>query len=490
MSYNPCDNIILITDSYKITHWKQYPPKTTKLYSYFESRGGKFDNTVFFGLQYILKRYLCGQVVTGEKITEAKHFCRKHFQKESLFNEKGWQHIVDRHNGYLPLRIRAVPEGSVIPTHNVLFTVENTDPDVPWITNWFETLLLQCWYPMTVATLSREQKVIISQYMYETADSLDKVVFQLHDFGYRGVSSVEQAAIGGAAHLVNFKGTDTLAGIQMIDKYYSEEMAGFSVPATEHSTMTTWAAFANPDALLDGELKACEHMLKEFPDGIISVVSDSYDIYECCEKIWGDKLKDMVIERGNTSGNVLVIRPDSGNPVEVLPKILDILYKAFKNDCHINSKQFKVLPNYLRIIQGDAINIDSLKTILDKIKECRFSIENLVFGSGGSLLMRVHRDTNRCAFKCSYAEIDGRPINVYKDPKTDPNKTSKKGILSLEFNEKNQKFITHEEQQDPNKKIAINDLLETVFQNGKLIKEYTFQEIRERAKVEINGHRI
>ncbi|CAG2162283.1 unnamed protein product [Oppiella nova] len=490
MSLDPCDNIILITDSYKITHWKQYPPKTTRLYSYFESRGGRFDNTVFFGLQYILKRYLCGRVITDEKITEAKEFCRKHFQRENLFNEDGWKHILRQHNGYLPLKIRAVPEGSVIPTQNVLFTVENTDPAVPWITNWFETLLLQCWYPMTVATLSREQKVIIAQYMSETADSLDRVCVQLHDFGYRGVSSVEQAAIGGAAHLVNFTGTDTLAGIQLISKYYGEDMAGFSVPATEHSTMTAWAASENPNALFDGELKACEYMLKEFPSGIISVVSDSYDIYECCEKIWGQKLKELVIERGRTAGNVLVIRPDSGNPVEVLPKILEILYEAFCSDCTINSKQYKVLPNYLRIIQGDGISIDSLRTILERIKETRFSVENFVFGSGGSLLMRVHRDTNRCAFKCSYAEIEGIPVNVYKDPKTDPNKSSKKGILSLEFNQTTGKFVTHEEQQNPDKRVHIKDLLETVFENGVLLKEYTFKDIKENAKVVINGQRI
>ena len=265
----------------------------------------------------------------------------------------------------------------------------------------------------------------------------------------------------------------------------------YSVPATEHSTMTAWAAFENPDNLFDGEMRACQYMLQEFPTGIISVVSDSYDIYECCEKIWGKELKDMVIERGKSGrGNVLVIRPDSGNPVEVLPKILNILYTAFEKDCTINSKQYKVLPDYLRIIQGDGISIQTLRDILEKIKECKFSIENLVFGSGGSLLMRVHRDTNRCAFKCSYAEIDGRPVNVYKDPKTDPNKSSKKGLLSLEYNPTTKQFTTHEEQQIESKRVAIKDLLETVFENGKLLKEYTFEQIRDNAKVEINGHRI
>lgn len=254
--------------------------------------------------------------------------------------------------------------------------------------------------------------------------------------------------------------------------------------------MTAWAAYENPDNTFDGELKACEYMLKEFPSGVLSVVSDSYDIYECCEKIWGEKLKGMVIERGRTAGNVLVIRPDSGNPVEVLPRILEILHLAFKDDCTVNKKGYKVLPNYLRIIQGDGISIDSLRNILEKIKECQFSIENFVFGSGGSLLMRVHRDTNRCAFKCSYAEIDGRPVNVYKDPKTDPKKTSKKGYLRLEYNENSKQFITHEEQQFEDKRADITDLLVTVFENGRLLKEYTFEEIRNNAKVMVNGLRI
>lgn len=485
---NPCDNIILITDSYKISHWRQYPIKTTKLYSYMESRGGKFKNTVFFGLQYIIKRYLCGQVITESKIKEAKDFCCKHFGSD-YFNEKGWRYICEKHNGFLPIRIKAVPEGLVIPTHNVLFTVENTDPEVAWLTNWFETLLLQVWYPITVATLSRAQKEIIIKYMNISADNLDKIIYQLHDFGFRGVSSVEQAAIGGAAHLVNFVGTDTLAGIQLISKYYSEDMAGFSVPATEHSTMTAWAAFTNPNNLFDGESDACEHMLNEFPNGIISVVSDSYDIYECCKTIWGEKLKDLVIKRGNTDGNVLVIRPDSGDPLVVLPKILQILYEAFKSDCTVNKKGFIVLPKYLRIIQGDGISIDSIEKILIKIIECKFSIENFVFGSGGSLLMRVHRDTNKCAFKCSFAIIDGKPVNVYKNPTTDRNKASKKGILTLEYNSENNNYVTHEEQQDLNKKVEIEDVLVTVFENGVLLKEYTIKEIRDNAKIEINGNR-
>ena len=174
----------------QVSHYLQYPPNITKLYSYFECRGGKFSYSVFFGLQYIIKRWLEGPVITKEKITQAKNFCQQHFG-QSIFNEKGWLYILNEHNGCLPIRIKAIPEGSVVETGNVLFTVENTDPQVAWLTNWLETLLLQCWYPITVATLSRCQKQLLAEHLLRTSDNLDPLSFQLHDFGFRGVSSVE-----------------------------------------------------------------------------------------------------------------------------------------------------------------------------------------------------------------------------------------------------------------------------------------------------------
>ena len=207
-------NTLFLTDSYKISHHLQYPPDTTRLFSYFESRGGKWDKTLFFGLQIILKKYLTGVVVTQQMIDEADVFFRQHFGTD-IFNRAGWELIVTRHGGKLPVRIRAVPEGSIVPVKNVLFTVENTDPDLAWLTNYLETLLVQTWYPMTVATNSWACKQVIKTYLERTADQPDKagLEFKLHDFGFRGVSSVETAGIGGAAHLVNFLGTDTLAGI-------------------------------------------------------------------------------------------------------------------------------------------------------------------------------------------------------------------------------------------------------------------------------------
>ncbi|XP_047478237.1 nicotinamide phosphoribosyltransferase-like isoform X2 [Penaeus chinensis] len=353
-------------------------------------------------------------------IQEAKELFAAHFRTDKVFNEEGWNYILERHGGKLPLRVCAVPEGSVIPTKNVLFTVESTDPMVPWVTNFFETVFVQVWYPMTVATNSRIQKQIIHRYLKDTHDNLDSLPFSLHDFGYRGVSSIETAAIGGAAHLVNFKGTDTVAALPLLHKYYDAPMAGFTIPAMEHSTVTSWGK--------DGEVDAFRNMLEAFPSGPVACVSDSYDIWKCCEKIWGEELHDIVVERSKTGG-VLVIRPDSGDPPTVVLKCLEILGKAFGTEN--NSKGFKVLPPYIRVIQGDGISYTTVGSILENLKDHGWSAANVSFGSGGSLLQKVNRDTQKCAYKCSYAIINGEGVEVFKAPITDVGKTSKKGRLAL-----------------------------------------------------------
>ena len=230
-------NLILATDSYKMTHPWQYPDGITYMHDYIESRGGLYGYTKFFGLQYYLKEYL-SKKVTQEMIDEAKEICNLHGLP---FYEEGWSYIVNELDGKIPIRIRAVPEGAVVKNHNVLVTVESTDPKVPWIVGWVETLLLKIWYPITVATFSYKVKLIINYFLEETCDNpKDELLFKFHDFGYRGVSSEESAGIGGLAHLTNFAGTDTLNSLLFGRKYYNCNIAGFSVPASEHSTMTSW----------------------------------------------------------------------------------------------------------------------------------------------------------------------------------------------------------------------------------------------------------
>lgn len=455
------NNILAMTDSYKFTHWRQYPPRTQKIYSYFESRGGEFDETIFFGLQYFLKKYLSGQVVTDERIMEAAALVDQHIGP-GHFNGEGWAHILNDHGGKLPISIRAVPEGTPVPTHNVLMTVENTCPKCFWLTNYLETLLVQTWYPTTVATLSKEIRKVILDYLVQTGDP-SLIDFKLHDFGFRGVSSPESAGLGGMAHLVNFKGTDTVQALIYARNYYDAGMPGFSIPAAEHSTITTW----------HDEKAAFRNMLEQFPTGLVAVVSDSYDIYNACKNIWGDELKARVLEREGT----LVIRPDSGEPEEVVIKCLDILSKSLGFER--NAKGYMVLNPKVRIIQGDGVNIDSIMLILQHMKRHGYSADNIAFGMGGALLQKLNRDTQKFAFKCSHAVVDSVGREVYKDPITDPGKKSKRGRLSL----RRDSMGFHTEVETTNGE----NYLREVFHNGECHNLSTFDEVRTRANGEVGS---
>ncbi len=452
------DSILFLTDSYKITHWKQYPPGTERVYSYFESRGGKFDSTVFFGLQYFLKKYLEGQRIFLSDIEEAHGFWKAHFGQD-LFNLDGWMHILDKHGGRLPVSIRAVPEGTSVPIRNVLLTVENTDPAVPWLTNILETLLVQVWYPMTVATLSREMKKLILSYLEKTGTP-ELVDFKLHDFGFRGVSSVDSAGIGGGAHLVNFQGTDTARGIRFAMRYYGAEMCGFSIPASEHSTITSWGRAHEDDAF--------ENMLVQYPEGLVACVSDSFDIFKACET-WGTKFKEKILGRQGT----LIVRPDSGDPPTVVGQVLDILGEKFGYT--VNAKGYKVLPDQIRVIQGDGVNYAMIRQILAVMVLKGWSADNIAFGMGGALLQKMDRDTQECAFKCAEVTVDGRERDVYKDPITDHGKASKAGRLKLVFENGQYRTVRASEEGE--------DQLVEVFRNGEILRDYDFQEIRVRASL-------
>jgi nicotinamide phosphoribosyltransferase len=423
-----------------------------------ESRGGLFPETVWFGLTYYLKEYLSKQI-TMVDVDYAEERINKHLGP-GVFNRAGWERIVNVHNGYFPVRIKAAPEGTVVPTRNVLMTLENTDPELPWVTNYIETLLLKTWYPTTVATLSREIKKVIKKYLEETGDvaGLD---FKLHDFGYRGVSSEESAAIGGMAHLVNFKGTDTMIALEAAMIYYGEDMAGFSIPAAEHSTITAWGE--------EFEYEAYENMIKQFGQGnLYAVVSDSYNIYKACEEIWGTMLKEKVL----AAPGVLVIRPDSGIPHEVVRQITEILGNKFGYT--VNEKGYKVL-NKVRVIQGDGITIEEINRILEALKIRGWSADNVAFGMGGALLQQVNRDTQKFAIKASSMIRNGRMVDIYKSPVTDNGKRSKRGRLKLVNKDGVLETVTVHE--------LGKDILETVWENGKLLVDPTLEEIRKRADV-------
>lgn len=465
------NNIIMLGDSYKISHHSQYPKNTTKVFSYFESRGGRFSSTVFFGLQYILKKYLVGKVITREKIDEAEDYCNKHLGK-GLFNKEGWEYILEKHEGRLPIKIMAVPEGLTVPVSNVLMTVENTDPECYWLTNYLETLLVQIWYPTTVATLSRSIYRLILEYLEKTGDP-SLISFKLHDFGCRGVSSMESAGIGGVAHLVNFMGTDTLPALVYAREYYGEDMAGFSIPAAEHSTITSWGR--------ENEVKAFENMLDTYPTGFVAVVSDSFNIYEACEKLWGEQLKDKILNRDGC----LVVRPDSGDPTNTVLKILNILGQKF--GYQTNSKGYRVLNPKIRIIQGDGVDHDAIGSILQTMAINCWSADNIAFGMGGALLQKLNRDTQKFAFKCSMVGIKDKELNVSKNPVDSPWKASKEGKLLLTWNDQKSEYETIS-MFDLHSKYPlcpipefIEPILKEVFIDGKLLVDHLFGDIRVRA---------
>lgn len=456
-------NLILNTDSYKASHWLQYPPGMDGMFSYVESRGGLYDRTVFFGLQSILEEYLTHRVTDAE-IDEAKAIFSLHGEP---FNEAGWRHIARELGGRLPLSIRAVPEGSVVPTHNVLATIESTDPQSFWIASYIETLLLRLWYPTTVASVSWHIKQLIRSHLEKTSDDpAGQLPFKLHDFGARGVSSLESAALGGMAHLVNFKGTDTVSALLAARRYYGEAMAGFSIPAAEHSTITAWGR--------NGEEAAYRNMIAQYgkPGAVFACVSDSYDVYAAIEKIWNGSLRRAVIESGAT----LVVRPDSGDPPDVVERCARLLDHGFGST--LNHKGYKIL-NHVRLVQGDGINEKSIAAILARLTSAGFATDNIAFGMGGGLLQHVNRDTQRFAMKCSAARIGGNWTDVYKDPATDSGKASKKGRLDLYRLATDHRYVTCRLGERPPDRPS--ELIE-VFKDGEITREWTFAEVRARSE--------
>jgi nicotinamide phosphoribosyltransferase len=465
------DNLILMTDSYKPSHWKQYPPKTQYVRSYMAPRGGPFPHVLTFGaLNVVMESYLARRVHTW-MIDEAEEVITAHIGP-GIFNRAGWEHIVNKHGGHLPLLLRAIPEGHFVPTGHPVLTIENTDPAVPWLTNYVETCLYP-WYPYTVATLSNACRRVILRHLHATGDP-SLIDFKLHDFGYRGTTEPwfsGQAAIGGLAHLVNFKGSDTIPALMMARRFYDEPMAGFSVPAAEHSTITAWKR--------EGEGAAYRNMLDQFPTGIAAVVSDSYNIYEACEKLWGTLLHDEVLQRDG----VLVVRPDSGNPAQVTRKVLEILGQRF--GFTVNSKGYRVLNPHVRVLYGDGINQQSMDMILAVASINGWSADNVGFGMGGALLQGVTRDTMRWSFKACGVTVNGETYGIGKTPVDD---AGKKSIVSTSGYGVETVLHVHDGQPDAADWCTVDvmdagdyaGVMVPFFRNGQVLYRESLKTIRER----------
>lgn len=455
-------NLILNTDSYKFSHYLQYPPETRAISSYVEARGhSEQPEVLFFGLQMFLKEYLSKPVTKGD-VDEAEAIVTAHGLP---FNRAGWTHIVDKHGGFLPLSIEALPEGALVRRGVPVAQVVNTDPACYWLTSYIETSLLRAiWYPSTVASNSRKVKQIIQPILDKTCDDPAAVLpFRLHDFGARGTTSFEQAGIGGAAHLVNFMGTDTVSAVLFARRYYSADMAGFSIPASEHSTMTSWGQ--------EHEADAYGNMIDQFgAKGLYAVVSDSYDINNAVTEIWGKQLKARV----QSAGGTLVVRPDSGDPVETPVQVVRQLAYAFGT--HLNAKGYKVLDNSVRVIQGDGISPADIGLILGRLEAFGFSAENIAFGMGAGLLQKVNRDTYSFAMKANARQdTQGAWHDVFKRPATMNLKASKGGRQAVVAGAGGLEAARADQL------VGRENLLQPVWRDGQLLRDWTFDEIRARA---------
>lgn len=468
------NNPLMRVDSYKVTHHKMLAPGTQYLYSYLESRGCDYevplDDIVWFGLQYKLVTFiheleaaLFGGI--GEDfINAAEHYITEHIGP-GIFNRAGWEHILQL--GRLPLCIKALPEGTVVPQHTPLMTIVNTDPDSAWLTNWVETELLHVWAPTTTATVSRKVKQILQTYLQHTGCDLDKLDFMLHDFGYRGASSRETAMVNGMAHLLNFKGTDTMVALQGMRAYYgAREMPAFSVPASEHSVMSSLGP--------DGELKMIERLLYQYPTGILSIVIDTYDTLRAVEYL--AKFEEEIAQRDG----LVVVRPDSGDPASTTLLVVEKVAGLF--GWKINDSNFKELTGKVRVLWGDGIGPDGVQDVLSTLHRNGWAANVMAcFGMGGGLLQKQNRDTLKFAIKCTAQFRDGEWHDIWKDPVTDTGKASRRGLLFVQRDVLGTVVTTG----DPDYIMADQpgDMLEIVYRDGIMLSQHTntLSQMRERA---------
>jgi len=388
--------------------------------------------------------------------------------------------------GYWPLKIKSIPEGTIVPTKNALMTMESTHPDFYWTVGFVESLLLKVWYPTTVATNVLQYRRVVDKQWDKTDNSDIKFLrdFAVHDFGYRSDSSEESAAISGAAHLILFKGSDTVPALGFINKYYentNNDPIMLSVPATEHSVMCSFGK--------DNEYDAFERILELYPEGIVSIVSDTYDIWHVCTE-YLPKLKDRILSR---KGKV-VIRPDSGNPPDIIcglpgtehftdikhhtPEAKGVLRLLDEQFGHtINNRGFRVLNEKIGLIYGDGQYLERYKTTLDRMEKMGYAASNLVVGIGG-ILRQGTRDTLGFALKATHVEVKGEPIDIIKTPVTDMGKASHTGLFKV-YRDFDGKIFTHDQ---ATRYEEGESILETVFLNGKLHNQLTFDQVKKNYK--------
>lgn len=483
MTLNPTTLI----DGYKLDHRRQYPAGTTRVYSNWTPRDSRTQEkeVVFFGLQYFLDRYLT-QEWEQFFISEREDVLAAYERRVNGYlgpNTVGTDHIAALHDlGYLPLEFKTVPEGSVVPLRVPMLTVENTHPDFAWLVNYFETLMSSVlWMPCTSATTARAARKVLDTYAEMTGSPAEFVDWQGHDFSFRGMPGPEAAAMSGAGHLLYFTGTDTIPAIDFLEDYYDawSDFVGGSVAATEHSVMC-----AGGD---ENERETFERLLELYPNGIVSVVSDTWDLWNVLQNIV-PSLKDRILARDGK----LVIRPDSGDPVKIIvgdelapvgsPErkgVIELLWDTFGGV--LTDKGYKLLDPHIGAIYGDSITYERLTAILDGLEKKGFASANMVFGIGSFSYQYVTRDTYGFAMKATEVEIDGVSKPIFKDPVTDGGlKKSAKGRLAV-ISEGGTLVLVDEADEITEAK----SVLATVWKDGEFVHRYTLAEVRANAKASL-----
>lgn len=470
----PSFNPLLATDGYKLTHWSQIPDNVTKEYSYFESRGGMFPYTMAFGMQRVIKRTFTTPF-TQDHIYEAADFAGRYFNSSKVFNREGFEYILKEHGGFFPFKIKAVPEGTIVPYKNALFTVESTDPKAAWITHPVETALMRLWAPITVGTNALYMMKDIRDSLIRTGGDLSRLTSKVTDFGSRGVSSDETAIMCGAAFLAaGWESSDNVEAIKMIVDDYnwrkSEGWPAYSIPASEHAVALLYGK--------EGEKEYVMNILRKHFNLPVSIVGDTWNIYKFLEMCSTDSdIRELILSRPAPT----IFRLDSGDPVEVILKSLNILWNNFGGSYTDN--HFKVLHPKVLILQGDGIGRLSVRdNIIPALEANKWSLDVFgTLGSGGKLLQMFGRDDNEFAIKNSFAIKDGIEMNLFKDPITSSGKRSKPGMLKLHPQGKCD-FMTLSSANTPFQDWnSYADALVPVFENGKLLYEEDFHTIRKRS---------
>ena len=488
-------------DGYKVDHRRQYPDDTIKVYSNWTPRMSRIpgvDKVVVFGIQYFIKKYLIDDFNQNFFSKPIDEVCAKFTRRINNYlgpNQVGEQHIRDLHAlGYMPIKIKALPEGTLCPIGVPMLTITNTEWDQFWLTNFLETIM-SCilWKPQTSATTAFQYYKEFLRHANLTGSPKDFIQWQGHDFSFRGMSGLEDACMSGAGHLLSFTGTDTIPAIDFLEEYYGadsdKELIGGSVPATEHSVMCM--------GMKDNELETFERLITEvYPNGLVSIVSDTWDFWQVMTTYLPALKEDIMARDGR-----VVIRPDSGCPEDIIcgrPGELseaeakgayEVMWDLFGGT--INEQGYKVLDTHIGLIYGDSITLDRQKVILSRLEAKGFCASNLVLGIGSFTYEYVTRDTFGFAMKATYGEVlehtlDGAnvmPKYIFKNPKTDSGfKKSAKGLLKV-VDDRGRLILKDEVSAEAEE--ADDNMLQVVFLDGKLIKEFTLDEIRKRLKSQL-----